>query len=205
MPLRSLHHVGMPISPPRALCPSWTALRLRNRRQYLHSLRLHRHGVSGRRRLPLGSGRTFSPDTPPPPSQPPSDLDRRPSRPLLVVALITHSIHPLLADVLESCRPSFRGVGGGCSSRSRPLANGTPSPPQPARFLRTITATTPPSARPWAAVVAGSSPSPHHACCRDSRLLSLLTRVPIVSAPSDPRSSPGQLHSVQRPNLHRHR
>ena len=170
MPLRSLHHVGMHLSPPRALYPSWTALRLRHRGQYLHSLRLHRHGVSGRRRSPLASGRTFSPDTPTP--RPPSDLDRRPSRPLLAVALLTHSIHPLLADVLESCRPSFRGVGR-CSSRSRPLANGTPSPPQPARFLRTITATTPPSARPWAAVVAGSSPLPRHACCRDSRLLSL--------------------------------
>ena len=110
MPLRSLHHVGMHLSPPRALYPSWTALRLRHRGQYLHSLRLHRHGVSGRRRSPLASGRTFSPDTPTP--RPPSDLDRRPSRPLLAVALITHSIHPLLADVLESCRTSFRGVGG---------------------------------------------------------------------------------------------
>ena len=52
---------------------------------------------------------TFSPDTPPP--NPPltlivDHLDH------YSLAVITHSIHPLLADVLESCRPSFRGVGG---------------------------------------------------------------------------------------------
>ena len=107
------------------------------------------------RRWPLGGP---SRQTRPPPNPPLTlivdHLDHYslwPSSPIPSIPSLRMSWNP--------AAPAFGGWGG-CSSRSRPLANGTPSPPQPARFLRTITATTPPSARPWAAVVAGSSPSP---------------------------------------------